>query len=72
MSDPFSQEFWAENNDLGDIDLGGAEVGGAGFGTVDPERPPICASCGVTMLPADAFGSGFSCQNDDCEAADDA
>ncbi len=48
MADPFSQEFWAENNDL--------------------DRPPICQSCGVTMLPADAFGSGFSCQNDDCDA----
>lgn len=32
---------------------------------------PICASCGVTMLPADAFGSGFACDNDDCDAFGD-
>jgi len=29
---------------------------------------PICSTCGVTMLPADAFGSGFACDNDDCDA----
>jgi len=51
VPDPFSQEFWAENNDL--------------------DHPPICASCGVTMLPAAAFGDGFSCQNDDCDVADE-
>jgi hypothetical protein len=56
VNDPFSQEFWAENNDLDGPDL---------------ERPPICASCGVTMLPANAFGEEFSCQNDECDALDD-
>ncbi len=55
MADPFSQEFWAENNDLD--------------GALD--QPPICLSCGVTMLPANAFGEEFSCQNDDCDAAED-
>jgi len=53
VTDPFSQEFWAENNNLDRADL---------------DRPPICASCGVTMLPANAFGEEFSCQNDDCDS----
>lgn len=45
-----------------------------GVSTLDPfdsdevDHAPICASCGVTMLPADAFGPDFSCQNDDCDA----
>lgn len=56
MNDPFSQDFWRENNDLD----------GALEGALD--HPPICPSCGVTMLPADAFSEAFSCQNDDCEA----
>ena len=64
MNDPFSQEFWAENNDLVRADLDGLDRS-------DPERPPICASCGVTMLPANAFGEDFSCQNDDCDALTD-
>lgn len=34
---------------------------------IDVERAPICPACGVTTLAADAFGSGFACDNDDCE-----
>lgn len=56
MADPFDPDFWAKNNDLDPQDL---------------DHPPICASCGVTMLPADAFSEAFSCQNDDCEAGED-
>lgn len=60
MTDPFSQQFWAENNDLGH-DL---------HGDPDVDHPPICASCGVTMLPSAALSDDFSCQNDECEAGD--
>ncbi len=38
------------------------------FDSDEVDQAPICASCGVTMLPADAFGPDFSCQNDDCDA----
>lgn len=55
MTDPFDPAFWAENNDLN---------------TSEIDHAPICASCGVTMLLADAFSENFSCQNDDCEADD--
>ncbi len=33
---------------------------------IDVERAPICGACGVTTLAADAFGSGFACDNDEC------
>ncbi len=38
------------------------------FDSDEVDHAPICSSCGVTMLPADAFGPDFSCQNDDCDA----
>jgi hypothetical protein len=34
-------------------------------------RAPICASCGVTALPAElshVIDSGFVCENPDCDA----
>jgi len=34
---------------------------------IDVERAPICSACGVTALAADAFGSGFACDNDECD-----
>lgn len=41
----------------------------------DVGRAPICASCGVTALPAETpndFDSGFVCENPDCDAFGDA
>jgi hypothetical protein len=41
----------------------------------DIERAPICPACGVTALPAETsnvIGSGFVCENPDCEAFGDA
>jgi hypothetical protein len=40
----------------------------------DVGRAPICPYCGVTALPAEsphAEGSGFVCENPDCEAFGD-
>ena len=37
----------------------------------DVDRAPICPECGVTALPAEGSaltGSGFVCENPDCEA----
>ena len=54
------------------IELGGAVLfdshddGADGADAVDVERAPICGACGVTTLAADAFGSGFACDNDEC------
>jgi hypothetical protein len=41
----------------------------------DVERAPICPSCGVTALPAEAsnvIDSAFMCENPDCDAFGDA
>jgi hypothetical protein len=41
----------------------------------DVGRAPICPSCGVTALPADASNvvdSAFVCENPDCDAFGDA
>jgi hypothetical protein len=41
----------------------------------DVGRAPICPSCGVTALPAEAsnvIDAGFVCENPDCDAFGDA
>lgn len=41
---------------------------------LDIGRAPICASCGVTALPAETsnvIDSGFICENPDCDAYGD-
>lgn len=36
----------------------------------DSSQPPICGTCGVTMLPGPPLhGDDFECANDDCEAS---
>jgi hypothetical protein len=38
----------------------------------DDGRAPICPTCGVTALPADARGATrFVCENPDCESFGD-
>ena len=40
----------------------------------DDGRAPICASCGVTALPAETsnvIDSAFVCENPDCDAYGD-
>lgn len=40
----------------------------------DVGRAPICPECGVTALPGEAptqTGSGFVCENPDCESFGD-
>jgi hypothetical protein len=37
-------------------------------GSDQTDHAPICPNCGVTALPVDAFGTGFACDNDDCDA----
>ena len=44
------------------------------FDDADEERAPICPQCGVTALPAEgptASGSGFVCENPDCDGFGD-
>ncbi len=36
----------------------------------DSSQPPICGTCGVTMLPGPTLhGDDFECANDDCDAS---
>lgn len=40
----------------------------------DVDRAPICPECGVTALPAErsgVLGSGFVCENPDCDSFGD-
>lgn len=44
------------------------------FDDTDGDRAPICPECGVTALPAEgsmSTGSGFVCENPDCDAFGD-
>ena len=43
----------------------------SGRGEAAEDRAPICATCGVTALPAETsnvLDPGFVCDNADCEA----
>jgi hypothetical protein len=39
----------------------------APWAEAEVDRAPICPVCGVTALPAES-GTGFVCENPDCEA----